>query len=213
VKLPSDPDERLVLEQGMTVLGLVPEALILDQLAEYTRQLRKWNRSYNLVSAADLDEVVRRHLLDSLSIHSYVLPGSLLDVGTGAGFPGLPLAIAIPGLDCTLLDSTGKKIRFLRHIKRSLGLANIHLMQSRVSDFHCEAGFDNIVSRAFSSLLDFGSAVRHLANRKTRLLAMKGKDPKDELQALPEWLKLRSVEKILVPDLHAERHLVIMSVS
>lgn len=209
----TDRKERQDLKQGMAALGLIPAPAALDQLIEFVRHLRKWNLSYNLVSASSLDRVVQKHLLDSLSIHSHLLPGSLLDVGTGAGFPGLPLAIALPGLDCTLLDSTGKKIRFLRHIKRSLRLANIHLRESRVSGFRNGAGFDNIVTRAFGSLHEFGSAVRHLAGRKTRLLVMKGKHPQEELKALPEWLKLLSVEKISVPDLHAERHLVIMSVS
>ncbi len=197
----------------MSALGLRADKESIDQLLEFVLQLRKWNRSYNLVSSTDVNDVIRRHVLDSLSIHAYLLPGRMLDVGTGAGFPGLPLAIAIPALDCTLLDSTGKKIRFLRHIKRTLGLSNIHLKESRVADFQDEIVFDTIVSRAFSSVVDFGSAVRHLAGSETRLLAMKGKDPKGELKALPEWLKLLSVEKISVPDLHAERHLVIMSVS
>ncbi len=205
--------ERGQLERGMSALGLVPEQAAIDLLLEYAAQLKKWNRSYNLVSAADLKDVVPRHLLDSLSIHSFLQDGNLLDVGTGAGFPGLPLAIVKPEHECTLLDSTGKKILFLRHVKRTLGLANIHLEEARVSGFKYEAGFDNIVSRAFSSLHEFTASVRHLSRVGTRLLAMKGKYPQEELQSLPEWLQLLSAEKISVPDLHVERHLVIMSVS
>jgi 16S rRNA (guanine527-N7)-methyltransferase len=206
-------NEREQLEQGAAALGLSCDAVVFDQLLEYVTQLRKWNRAYNLVSAFDLKDVVRRHLLDSLSIHAHLLPGSLLDVGTGAGFPGLPLAIAVPGLSCTLLDSAGKKIRFLRHVKRTLKLNDLQLRESRVSDFTDENGFDNIVSRAFSSLSEFSSEVRHLAHGKTRLLAMKGRHPGEELEGLPAWLEVLSIEKIEVPDLHAERHLVIMSVS
>ncbi|MFT5139055.1 MAG: 16S rRNA (guanine527-N7)-methyltransferase [Lysobacterales bacterium] len=205
--------ERDQLSRGIAALGLGNEARTIDLQLEYVEQLRKWNRVYNLVSASDLSDVVCRHLLDSLSIHSWLLPGSLLDVGTGAGFPGLPLAIARPEMNCTLLDSVGKKVRFLRHIKRTLEIENIHPHESRVSDYSSEGGFNNIVSRAFRSLTEFASEVRHLANRDTRLLAMKGRHPAEELQGLPQWLEVVSVEKIDVPDLHAERHLVIMSVS
>ena len=205
--------EREQLERGMTALGLPPQQATIDLLIEYTAQLKKWSRSYNLVSAADLDDIVPRHLLDCLSIHSFLQVGSLLDVGTGAGFPGLPLAIVKPELECTLLDSAGKKIRFLRHVKRTLGLVNIYPEQARLSAFKPETDFDNIAARAFSSLHEFATSVRHLARVGTQLLAMKGKYPQEELQSLPQWLQLLSVEKISVPDLHAERHLVIMSVS
>jgi len=204
---------RVALERGLSAMEVVIDGDALDQLLEYARQLIKWNRSYNLVSGSDLENLVNRHLLDSISIRPYLLPGSLLDVGTGAGFPGLPLAIIDPGLDVTLLDSVGKKVRFLRHIKRTLGLENIHPVESRVEDYESERKFDNICCRAFSSLQSFTVEVRHLADHRTRLLAMKGRRPEDELQALPGWLRLESVEKLKVADLHAERHLVIMSVS
>jgi 16S rRNA (guanine527-N7)-methyltransferase len=206
-------NERDQLERGILALGLDCDAGSIDLQFEFVEQLRKWNRTYNLVSATDLGDVVRRHLLDSLAIHSFLVPGSLLDVGTGAGFPGMPLAIAMPEMNCTLLDSAGKKVRFLRHVKRTLKIENVHPHESRVSDFSSDAGFSNIVSRAFCSLGDFAGEVRHLANPDSRLLAMKGRHPAEELQGLPEWLEVVSVEKISVPDLHAERHLVIMSVS
>jgi 16S rRNA (guanine527-N7)-methyltransferase len=211
--MPMDTGDRDRLARGLTGMGLDAEEAVLDQLLGYARHLKKWNRSYNLVSAADIRQLVTRHLLDSISILPYLLPGSLLDVGTGAGFPGVPLAIMNPALDCTLLDSTGKKIRFLRHVKRELQLGNVHPVEMRAEDFGSSQKFDNITSRAFGSLLGFAGSVRHLAGPATRLLAMKGKHPETELHALPDWLQLICIEKLNVPDLRAERHLVMMSVS
>jgi 16S rRNA (guanine527-N7)-methyltransferase len=204
---------RQTLISGMASMELEADERAVDQLLEYMEHLKKWNRTYNLVSSSDVKEFETRHLLDSLAIHSHVKTGTLLDAGTGAGLPGLPLAIVLPDLECSLLDSVGKKVRFLRHVKRSLGLTSIHPVESRVLDFEFEQGFDQIVSRAFSTMTDFAEAVRHLCHSQTRLLAMKGKRPDAELESMPAWLKLHSVEKISVPGLHAERHLVIMSVS
>ena len=153
--------ERQRLSSGCSKLQLEINDKALDQLMQYGALLRKWNRTYNVVSASGLAGLVSLHLLDSLSIHSFVKPGTLLDVGTGAGFPGMPLAITHPDLQCALLDSVGKKIRFLSHVKRSLDLKNISLLEMRVGDFNSEQKFDNISSRAFSSLVDFVSSVRH----------------------------------------------------
>jgi len=205
-------NEQEQLARGMAALGIAAEDAAIDHLIRYCGLLRQWNRTYNLVSASGLADLTVRHLLDSLSVKAYLLPGRLLDVGSGAGLPGLPLAIVDPGLDCALLDSGGKKIRFLKHVKRSLNIANMRVLHMRVEDLENGDRFDNIISRAFASLLKFATAVRHLSGAGTRLLAMKGKYPEDELQALPAWLKVDSVEKLDVPDLHAERHLVMMSV-
>lgn len=205
--------ERVRLERGLRELGISSAPGTVERLLSYASLLRKWNRSYNLVSASDLQVLVPRHLLDSLAIQPYLKPGSLLDVGSGAGLPGLPLALANPALDCTLLDSSGKKIRFLRHVKRSMALDNIQPVQARAQDFQSTRAFDNITCRAFASLAEFAAAVRHLAGPGSGLLAMKGRLPSEELAELPPWLKVDAVERISVPDLHGERHLVIMSVS
>jgi 16S rRNA (guanine527-N7)-methyltransferase len=205
--------DHKLLADGMSSMGLKAEEPVLVALLGFLTELRKWNRSYNLISSGDMAQVIPRHFLDALSIHGYVSGKRLLDVGTGAGFPGLPLALLNPELECTLLDSVGKKVRFLRHVKRSVGISNIHPEELRVEDYHPDIQFDVIVSRAFSSLDNFTRSVRHLVGPETRLLAMKGKHPEEELKALPEWLKLSTVVQLQVPGLHAERHLVIMSVA
>jgi len=137
----------------------------------------------------------------------------LLDVGTGAGLPGLPLAIIKPEMEVTLIDSAGKKIRFIRHVGRTLELTNIHPLHQRVEDLDAGTSFANITSRAFASLKEFAEAVRSCADASTRLLAMKGVYPEKELEELPDWVNVQSVEALIVPYLHAERHLVLMSVS
>lgn len=203
--------ERIQLIESLRAMRLDPSPEPLEQLGRHISLLRHWNQAYNLVASADLGDLLVRHVLDSLSILPFVTGGSLLDVGTGAGFPGVPLAIMNPQLECTLLDSSGKKIRFLRHVKRTLKLDNIHPVQSRVEAYEARISFENITSRAFASLAEFATGVRHLAGSNSRLLAMKGKSPEGEISALPGWVKIESVEKISVPGLRAERHLVIMS--
>jgi len=182
------------------------------QLLSYLELLVQWNASYNLTGVRDPLEMVSRHLLDSLSVLPWVHGEDLLDAGTGAGLPGIPLAIVRPELNVTLLDSTGKKVRFLRQVKRRLKLENIQPVQARLESWPAEEMPACIISRAFSKLTGFVVASRHLAGRDTTLLAMKGKYPETELEALPDWIRLNSVEKLHVPGLQEDRHLVIMSV-
>lgn len=164
------------------------------------------------MAPGDLDDLYTRHLLDSLAILPYLADGPLLDVGSGAGLPGLPLAIARPGLEVTLLDSAGKKARFLRHCVRTLGLDNVEVVSARVENFQPGVEFGTITARAFSALTAFAEAVRHLSGPKTRLLAMKGKRPGEEINDLPDWVRVDSVQPLEVPGLAAQRHLVLMSV-
>ena len=182
------------------------------QLLSYLELLVQWNASYNLTAVRDPLEMVPRHLLDSLSVLPWVRGEHMLDAGTGAGLPGIPLAILQPELSVTLLDSTGKKIRFLRHVKRRLALENIRPVQARLESWHVQEMPNCIISRALSNLTGFVEASRHLAARDTLLLAMKGKYPETELEALPDWTEVHSVEKLQVPGLQEDRHLVIMSV-
>jgi len=205
--------DRDQLARGLAALGLPLRPEAVDRVLEHAALIRKWTGSYNLVARGDLDALVGRHILDSLATHPFISTGSLLDAGSGAGFPGIPLAIAMPDSDVTLLDSSGKKTRFLRHVIRSLNLENAQAVNSRLEDYRRDEGFTAIICRAFSSLADFISGIRHLARPETRILAMKGRMPEQELDDLPGWIRVNAVERIEVPDLHAERHLVIMSIA
>jgi 16S rRNA (guanine527-N7)-methyltransferase len=181
-------------------------------LLAYLELLQHWNRAYNLTAVREPLEMVVRHLLDSLSVLPWVKGDRLLDAGTGAGLPGVPLAIARPGLEVTLLDSAGKKIRFLNHVRRELGLENILPVQARLETFTPGSAYDAIISRAFTDLSAFARAARHLAAGTTRLFAMKGRYPESELREVPDWVRIDSVEKLTVPGLQEDRHLVIMTV-
>lgn len=182
------------------------------QLLDYLDLLARWNRTYNLTAVRAPAEMVTRHILDSLAVLPWIPGGRLLDAGSGAGLPGIPLAIARPELQVTLLDSAGKKIRFLSHVCRELRLGNAAPLQARLETYAPESPFDAIVSRAFASLAAFAGAARHLAGAAL-LLAMKGRYPEEELAALPGWVRVESVEALAVPGLQEQRHLVIMSVS
>ena len=205
--------ERIKLESGLARMGLDVPSGAVDGLLAYMDLLKEWSGTYNLVAPRERDFLLARHVLDSLSITRWLQPGSLLDVGTGAGLPGLPLAIIRPEMAATLLDSAGKKIRFVRHVGRTLKLANIHPLHQRVEALAENTAFANITSRAFASLKEFVQAVRSCADEDTLLLAMKGAYPGQEVEELPGWVNVKSVEQLTVPYLHAERHLVIMSIS
>ena len=185
----------------------------LEKLLAYLRLLQQWNSAYNLTAIREPVEMVTRHLLDSLSILPWVQHGPVLDAGTGAGLPGVPLAILRPELEFTLLDSAGKKIRFLRQLRRELQLDNIQPLQARLEEHQPAQSYRTIISRAFASLRDFAGASRQLMTPETRLLAMKGRYPEDEIADLPGWLRVDSVEELAVPGLQEQRHLVIMSLS
>lgn len=201
------------LAEGLEALGVPFSQAQLDALLDYVDTLRHWNRAYNLVATGELDHLVSRHVLDGLSISPFIADGELLDVGTGAGIPGLPLAIMRPELAVTLLDSTGKKIRFLSHVVRRLGLDRVTPVHERVERFNRQPGFSTITSRAFASLRLLAGSARHLLAPGGRLLAMKGRYPADELDDLPGGITLDTVHRLAVPGLDAERHLVVMSVS
>jgi 16S rRNA (guanine527-N7)-methyltransferase len=202
-----------VLRRGLVALeGRQPEPEKEEALLSFLALLEHWNRSYNLTAVKAPRQMVTRHLLDSLAVLPWIPGGRLLDAGTGAGLPGIPVAIMNPDLEVTLLDSSGKKIRFLNHVRRELVLENVTPVQQRLESFHARGSYDTIISRAFSDLASFARAARHIMDASSRLLAMKGKFPENELKGLPEWIRTESVEKLAVPGLLEERHLVIMSV-
>lgn len=180
------------------------------QLLAYMALLNKWNKAYNLTAVRDPDEMVSRHLLDSLSVLPFVGAGRWLDVGSGGGMPGVILAIMLPDNEFTLLDSNGKKTRFLTQVKMELGLDNLQVVNSRVEAFSPDRPFDGIVSRAFSSLADFTELTRHLSTPQTRWLAMKGLYPQDELQALADDFRVQRSIELSVPGSDASRHLLVL---
>ena len=201
------------LETGLSQLGLEPSADAIEKLQMYMDLLKEWSRTYNLIAPREREYLLERHVLDSLTIADSLKPGSLLDVGTGAGLPGIPLAIVKPEMEVTLIDGAGKKIRFIRHVARSLPLTNIEPLHQRVEDLKPDQPFANITSRAFASLNEFAEIVRPLMTENTQLLAMKGMVPELELEDLPSWIKLDAVKRLEVPGLEVERHLVIMSLA
>ena len=202
-----------MLRAGLEQLRLPVEDSVVQKLLGYLGQLERWNGTYNLTAVRDPGEMVTKHILDSLSVLPWAPSGTLLDAGAGAGLPGIPLAIANSSLQVTLVDSAGKKVRFMNHVRRNLGLDNVHPVQARVEEMAAGAPFDLVVSRAFTSIAAFLASVRHLADGATRLLVMKGRYPEAEIAELPDWAEVSSVEKLSVPGLHENRHLVIMSVN
>jgi 16S rRNA (guanine527-N7)-methyltransferase len=198
------------INQGCQVLGLQLDQQSVSNFCRYIEMLEQWNRAYNLTAIRDIDAMISHHLFDSLAVLPWIEPGRLLDVGTGAGLPGIPLAIARPDYNFTLLDSNGKKTRFLLQVVTELGLRNVVVLQQRAEQVVDKAGFDMVLSRAFASLRDMVLATQHLVAQGGCWLAMKGVYPEAELAQLPSCARLRAVEPVAVPDLAAERHLVIL---
>ncbi|EAA3329029.1 16S rRNA (guanine(527)-N(7))-methyltransferase RsmG [Salmonella enterica subsp. enterica serovar Meleagridis] len=179
-------------------------------LVAYVDMLHKWNKAYNLTSVRDPNEMLVRHILDSIVVAPYLQGQRFIDVGTGPGLPGIPLAIVLPDAHFTLLDSLGKRVRFLRQVQHELKLENITPVQSRVEAYPSEPPFDGVISRAFASLNDMVSWCHHLPGEKGRFYALKGQLPGDEIALLPDNFSVESVEKLRVPQLEGERHLVII---
>lgn len=198
------------LARGAQQLGIVLTDQQAVQLLAYMALLNKWNKAYNLTAVRDPKEMVSRHLLDSLSILPLVGSGHWLDVGSGGGMPGVILAVMLPDNQFTLLDSNGKKTRFLTQVKLELKLDNMQVVNSRVEAFSPGQPFDGIVSRAFSSLADFTELTRHLSKPDTQWLAMKGLYPEQELQALAEDFQVQRSVELSVPGSDASRHLLIL---
>ena len=198
------------LSTGARQLGVALTETQHAQLLGYLALLIKWNKAYNLTAVRDPDEMVSRHLLDSLSVMPFIENGRWLDVGSGGGMPGIPLAIMFPERQFTLLDSNGKKTRFLTQVKHELKLANLEVIHSRVEGFTPEQPFSGICSRAFSALEDFANWTRHLGDGQTQWLAMKGIHPDDELQALPDDFQLSATHVLKVPGCQGQRHLLIL---
>lgn len=198
------------LAAGIAALGLALPADAEAKLLAYLALLDKWNRVYNLTAVRDTERMVSHHLLDSLAAVPFFQGGRVLDVGSGGGLPGIPLAIARPDLQVTLIDSIAKKTAFLLQAKTELGLDNLAVVTNRVEDYRPETGFDLITSRAFSDLREFVALTRHLLKPAGRWLAMKGLYPHEELALLPADVKVSADHVLAVPGLDAARHLIVL---
>ena len=196
------------LAAGVKTLGLALEPAQVEAMLALVEELADWNTRMNLTAIKDPAEVVDKHLLDSLAVLPHLKGLSVADIGTGAGFPGLPLAISDLDRRYTLVESTGKKVEFLRHAVAMLRLPNVEVVQGRAVALKLSQLFDSVISSALGSLADFVRVAGHLAARGGRLLAMKGRVPEDELKTLPAGWKALVVHPIRVPGLDAERCLV-----
>jgi len=203
-------DEKLA--SGLTQMGLALSAEQRGRLLDYIALLQKWNKVYNLTAVREPENMLYQHLLDSLAVLPYVGTGRLLDVGSGAGLPGIPLAIVKPELQISLLDSNHKKTTFLRQACIELGLSNIAVECVRVDTYSPQLLFDAVISRAFSDLSEFVRLSARLCRSGGKLLAMKGVYPHDELAQLPAEYAQVEVVPLNVPGLEAQRHLVIIRV-
>lgn len=181
-----------------------------QQLVGYVEMLHKWNKAYNLTSVREPEQMLVRHILDSIVVEPHLQGSRFIDVGTGPGLPGVPLAIVRPDAHFTLLDSLGKRVRFLRQVQHELKLENIEPVQSRVEEFPCEPPFDGVISRAFASLNDMLSWCHHLPGKNGAFYALKGVLPADEIAALPDGFSVKETIRLSVPQLEGERHLVII---
>ncbi|HET8882387.1 MAG TPA: 16S rRNA (guanine(527)-N(7))-methyltransferase RsmG [Solimonas sp.] len=205
----------IALERGLRSIDLDLPAAAQARLLRYLDEMARWNTAYNLTAIRAPGEMVIRHLLDSLVLLPVLraLPAfaqrRLLDVGAGAGLPGIPLAIAVPELAVTVLDSNGKKARFMRHAQRTLALANVEVAETRVESFAPAAPYPLIVSRAFASLADFFTATGPLLAEGGVWVAMKGKLDAAELAAVPAAVDIRETHRLRVPGLDEERHAVV----
>lgn len=201
------------IASGAAELGIEVSAAQVERLAAHLRLVEKWNRVHNLTAVREPEQMVALHLLDSLTLLPHLAGAhSLLDVGTGAGFPGIPLAIVRPELAVTLLDSSHKKCSFLEQARTELGLANLNVACARVEAWKPAAPYDAVASRAFAELSDFVTQARHLVAPGGRLLAMKGIYPFEEIARVPATHRVAGVIELKVPTLDAKRHLVLVEV-
>lgn len=199
-----------LLEDGIYELGLEERLAGDERLMEFITELMNWNRIYNLTSVRKPTEIVTRHILDSLSILPYLEGRRVLDIGTGAGLPGIPLAIACPEREFVLLDSSSKKLRFVQQTLAILKLDNVTLEHARIEDYQPQERFDTVMCRAFSELRELYRHAARLCTGTGRILAMKGIYPVAEIEGLDNRDVIEKVVSLTIPGLDAERHLVCM---
>ena len=212
-----EKDLREILVQGANDMKVALAEPQISNLLSYIREFDKWNKAYNLSAIRDIRQMVARHLLDSLSVVPFFLKSKLsteyvIDVGTGGGLPGIPLAIMFPAKKFTLLDSAGKKTRFLFHVKTLLKLENVSVENRRVEEFQPAKKFNAVISRAFASLQDMTEGCAHLLENDGVFLAMKGIYPQDELKPIADKIELLESIKLDVAETDGERHLLVLKI-
>ncbi|HIG42141.1 MAG TPA: 16S rRNA (guanine(527)-N(7))-methyltransferase RsmG [Gammaproteobacteria bacterium] len=199
---------NMAIEDGLTEMGLQFDNQFVCGLADLLEQLVKWNKTYNLTAIRDPAQIITHHIFDSLSVQAHVKGANIIDVGSGAGFPGLPLALYFPEKNFTLLDSNGKKTRFLQQVKIVLGLKNCRIVQSRAEVYR--ETFDQVICRAFASLADITEKTAHLLSCHGEILALKGKLDEAETRSDISPFQITTTHLLAVPQVGAERHLVIL---
>ena len=198
------------LRRGAIELGLDLAPVTLGRFMRFLRELERWNRAYNLTAVRSIEEMVPRHLLDSLSVHRLIRGERVADAGCGAGLPGVPLALALPALQVTLIDAGAKKVRFVRHVASELALASVEVVHARLEDYRPASAFDTVLARALAPLPRMLDLVAHLCKPGGRMLAMQGRRHDDESRTLPAGWSVEAVERITVPQLDAERHVIVL---
>ncbi|HEX7043702.1 MAG TPA: 16S rRNA (guanine(527)-N(7))-methyltransferase RsmG [Burkholderiales bacterium] len=198
------------LQQGLAALHLELPDVTRARLLQFLELLAYWNRAYNLTAVRDVEQMLPRHLLDSLSVLPYVRGMRVVDIGTGAGLPGIPLALALPAAHFVLLDSNAKKVRFVRQALHELGVGNAEAVHCAAERYRPPAPFDTVVARALAAIPDMLTSCRHLCAPGGAVLAMKGVYPQEELAGVAAGFRVRDVVRLTVPGLDAARHLVIL---
>ncbi len=206
----TDPKLQQRLRDGAAAMGVTLTDAQIDQLLAYLTLFHKWNKTYNLSAIRELEAQLDRHLLDSLSVVPHIDADRIIDVGTGGGLPGMVLAIVFPQRHFTLLDSAGKKTRFLFQVKTQLGLDNVQVENRRVESFQPQQPYDAVISRAFASLEDMTTGCRHLLRDGGVFYAMKGIYPTDELSAVAKHYNVSASYPLQVPREEGERHLLVL---
>lgn len=203
------------LKEDAAQINIDLSEAVLEKLVLYTELLLHWNKAYNLTAITEPSSISKLHILDSLTVASYVLGPYVLDVGSGAGFPGIPLALVLPQIKFVLLDSNNKKTTFLRHVVRQLSLSNVEVYQERAEKFNYPNCFNTIVTRATSSLLSIVSATQHVRCANGQWLFMKGKYPKDEILELENaeynFAVTITTQCLKIPGVEVSRHLTIVN--
>lgn len=197
-----------LLQKQVDEIELKVSAQKISQLVHFVSLMHKWNKTYNLTSVRDPQDMLIKHIMDSIVVAPYLDQQQYIDVGTGPGLPGIPLAIMHPDKSFILLDSLGKRVRFMKQVAYELKLSNIQPVQSRVEDFHSPVPIDAVLSRAFASLKDMLHWCQHLVDSSGTFVALKGQLPQQEIDELPKGFKISQIVQLKIPNLTGQRHLI-----